>query len=153
MSVWNTVKVYLVEAFWPWFKEYAWPVIRKHLLELIDFLVGILKEKVKSRVSENAESQVHDFEQKASEAERAAMDSLDRNEIEKLKQEAKIWREATERLKKDNAKLQKDLDEVIAKSSKDAVDSIEAIELGLDSNDNNTILSIDGNKKNLPKIE
>ena len=83
MSIWNAVKVFLVEAFWPWFKAYAWPVIRDHLVEIIAFLVSTLKEKIKSKVNENAESQVNDFEMKASEAEKSAMDSLDRDEIEK----------------------------------------------------------------------
>ena len=46
-----------------------------------------------------------------------------------------------------------DLDEITAKSHKDAIDSLEAIELDLETDDNNTILSIGGNEKNLPKIE
>ena len=153
MSIWSSVKVFLIEAFWPWFKAYAWPVIQKHLLEIIVFFVKTLKEKIISGVNETSERQVNDFEKKATDAENLAMDSLDRDEISRLKKEAQIWREAAERLKKDNKKLKKDLDEIFVQAHSDAVETLEAIELNLDTDENSTILSIDGNKSNLPRIE
>ncbi|NJI86306.1 MULTISPECIES: hypothetical protein [Shewanella] len=153
MSIWNTVRVFLVEAFWPWFKEFAWPILREHLADIIMLLAKALKDKIKSKVDENSEIQVKDFEDKASKAEESAMDSVNKDEIEKFKNEARIWREAAERLKQDNAKLQKDLDEITFKMEKTAIDSLEAMELDIAAEDNKTVLSIDGKKTNLPNIE
>ena len=112
-----------------------------------------LTDKTISRVNETSKNRVNDFEKNAISAENSAMDSLDKDEISKLKKEAKIWREAAEILKKDNKKLKKDLDEVFAQAHSDAIETLEAIELDLDTDENNTILSIDGNKSNLPRIE
>ena len=153
MGVWSSVTAVLVKVIWPWFKSYAWPVIQKHLLEIIAFLMKALTDKTISRVNETSKIRAHDFEKNATNAENSAMDSLDKDEISKLKKEAQIWREAAEILKKDNKKLKKDLDEIFAQAHSDAIETLEAIELDLDTDENNTILSIDGNKSNLPRIE
>ncbi|SDK76485.1 hypothetical protein [Microbulbifer yueqingensis] len=153
MSIVNTVREFLVATFWPWFKEYAWPIIKQHLIEIISSLVKIISEKIQGKMAEKASSQVNDFEVQAAKAEQSAMDSLDPNEIKKLKREAQIWREVAERLKKDNAALVKDLAEIAEKSKIDTINSLKNTELDIATEGENAIFTIGGTARSLPLVE
>lgn len=153
MSIWAAVKTFLAEKFWPWFMEYAWPEIKKYLVEILIHLASAIQEKVKNKVSENSDNQVKDFQQKAAEAERSASETVNQEEIDKLKHEAKVWREASERLSKDNIQLQKDIEEITSNLEKTAIDSLDAMKLDITTDDNKTTLAINGDETYLPRVE
>jgi len=153
MSIWATMKTFVAEAFWPWFMEHAWPEIKKHLAEILICLVGAFRDNVKNKVNENSDSQVKDFQQKAAEAEESASEAVGQEEIDKLRHEAKVWREASERLSKDNIQLQKDIEEITSNLEKTAIDSLDAMKLDITTDDNKTTLAINGDETHLPRVE
>jgi predicted nucleic acid-binding Zn-ribbon protein len=153
MSVLSLVKTFLVETFWPWFRAYAWPIIERHLLEIISLVISALVTKIKEKSQEKSSSQIADFEEKAISAEKKAMDSVDRQEIEDLKKEAEIWRVAVNRLKQDKEDLMKEIEVYSNEAKVAAKEALSKIDMEIDANDSGTILSIDGDKNNLPRIE
>jgi len=132
MAVWQWVKEVTVKVFWPWFKEVAWPLIRKHLKGLITFSLDLFKEKFKKWASEQAKKRTKSANQKADEFAQKAKAAQTHEDAEKFRAVAQIWREVAEQLRQENEALKMKLDELSQEVQREALEKTNNLDVDLD---------------------
>lgn len=152
MSVWQWIKEVIVEIFWPWFKEVAWPFIKQHLKELIIFAFELLKEKLKEWASERAKSNTENASQKADEFEKKAESAKTYEEADKFRAIAQVWREVAEQFRQENELLRRKIDEISKDAEEEASAKVDKLNMDLDFSYEKPKFIIGGDSYNLPAL-
>ncbi len=146
------IKEVVVKLFWPWFKEFAWPFIRKHLIELVHFVFDKLIENIKELFLKRTKEQSDTVNQKADEYEKMAESSKTQEEAEKLRAVAQAWREAAEYFRRESEDLKNQLGELIKKAENDVSEKTNDLNIDIDFSNSNPRLLINGTQHNLPSV-
>jgi len=86
----KSFKDVVIQKLWPWFIKYAWPIVKKYVL-------AILQGKARK---------------KAEEAEDKAKSATDKSEANKYRTTAKVWREVAEQFLGGSEELKQSFDEI-----------------------------------------
>jgi len=121
-----------VKVFWSWFKEVAWPFIRKHLKDLIIFVLDLFKEKFKKWASEQVEKRTQSANKKADEFAQKAKSAQTPEDAEKFRALAQVWREVAEQFRQENEALKMKLDEISQEVQREAFEKTNNLDVDLD---------------------
>ncbi len=132
MSIWRWVKEVTVKVFWPWFKDVAWPFIRKHLKDLIIFALDLFKERFKEWASERAKKRTESANQKAEEFEERAKLAESHEDAEKYQAVAQVWREVAEQFRQENEALKRKIEEISQEVQKESFEKADNVSIDLD---------------------
>ena len=103
---------FVAKKLWPWFKEYLWPILREHILELVVLVMSRLKEKFKAWAETRSNERQEQATQKAQEADESARDSATDSEKQKYEAVARVWREVVEQIRVENEALKSKIEEL-----------------------------------------
>jgi len=143
---------FILEKFWPWFKEFAWPYIKEHVEDLISLATGMMKERFKEFFKEKSEARQDEASQKAQEAEKHANDSSNIHEAEKYRALAQVWREVAEKYRRDYEDVKRKLDEVEAEAKMKSAAMVDKMDLDVDFSKEKPVLKIGKEIKYLPTL-
>jgi hypothetical protein len=152
MGIWQWVKEVTVKVFWPWFKEFAWPLIRQHMKELILFALELFKEKFKKWASEKAQKNTENANQKAEEFEQRANSCKKDEEADKFRAVAQVWREVAEQFRQENESLKNKIDELSKEVKEEVFTKADSLEIDLDFSNKKPKLLIGNTIYNLPQL-
>ena len=152
MSIFNTITKFVVKQFWPWFKEFVWPLLKEHVIELIVVFLKRFKSEIRDWVSGRSERRSTEAEEKAAAAENKAKATSDVNEAERLRATAQVWREVAEQLRRDNDELKAKIDEVEAEAKAAAEGTVQEMDFDLDFTEAKPVLLLDKNRHKLPEL-
>lgn len=150
MGLLDGIKRFLVEMFWPWFRKYAWPFIKRHFLEIIDFIIDFFKAKVKEYVSKKSQAREFDASQKADEAEQNAREANDPSEAEKYRAIAQIWREVAENYRRDYEDLKHKMEAMAAEAKQKAKETVKDSDVKAEFSNTDATLIIGDKSIKLP---
>lgn len=142
MGILGYLKKVFVRKFWPWFKKFIWPIILKHIKEIIEFLTARFKEKLKKWASEEAEKKSKTAHEKAEEFEQKAKSAGTNEEAEKYKAIAEVWREVVEQYRRENEELKRKIDELSQEVRKEAFDKADNLDIDIDFSGKKPILNL-----------
>jgi hypothetical protein len=152
MSIWSKFVKFIVKTFWPWFKEFVWPFVKEHVVEIINWIITVFKNKIKEKVNEQSAKRENDANKKAEEAEQKADQSSNTGDAEKYKAVAQVWREVAEQFRADNEELRKKLDDLEAEAQAASKDIVENTDFDIDFSGKQPILKIGEVKIDLPAL-
>ena len=152
MGILRWVKEVTVKVFWPWFKEVAWPFVRKHLKDLITLALEMFKERFKIWASEQAKEKEEKSNQKAEDFEQKANASDNDEEAEKFRAIAQVWREVAEQFRQENESLRMKIDELSSEVKEQAFRKADSLEIDLDFSGEIPNLSIGDSIYNLRQL-
>lgn len=152
MNIWQWVKKVIVEIFWPWFKEFAWPIIKKAIEDLVIYIVGIIIEKIKKWTSERAENNTENANQKADEFDKKAESAKTHEEADKFKAVAQVWREVAEQFRQENELLKREIDDISKNAEKEASVKVDELNIDLDFSHEKPKVLIGDDSYNLPAL-
>ena len=110
----------MIKLFWTVFIQNLWPLLWPIFRDLMTDVVQDLATWIKKIMSERFDSRFSEQQQRAddraSSAERRSEETSSEEERSQAAAEAKAWREIAEELRKDNAALKQELEDVIRRS-------------------------------------
>ena len=154
MSIWQWVKKLIVEIFWPWFKEFVWPIIKKAIEELISYIIGTV-EKIKKWTSEKAKNNAENANKKADEFDKMAEFAKTHEaheEADKFRAVAQVWREVAEQFRQENELLKREIDDISKTAKKEVSEKVDNLNIDLDFSHEKPKFMIGGNSYNLPAL-
>jgi len=101
-----------VDKIWP----LLWPIVQDLMVKVAQDLAAWIKKAVSEKVDSSAADQEQRASDRATSAEKRAQNATTNDERLKAYAEAQAWKEIAEELKKDNAALKQQLDDIIARS-------------------------------------
>lgn len=121
MSVKEKIVNIALEKLWPWFTEYVWPILLRHLLGLIDSAFSGFAQRVKDTFGENSKKRAGEAKAKAADAETKAQNSdPGSKDYHTYKAESEVWRKIAEQYESDIKMLKEKVDE-LERTSKENV--------------------------------
>ncbi len=153
MSILSKISKWLVKVFWPWFTKHAWPFIKEHVSELIDLLLGTLKDQVKDYAAKRSERRESEAAERARDAEKRAESADSHPEKEKWEAVAGVWREVANTFRDENDALKNRLEEVIAETKANAKEAVDSIALAADFSGDHALLTVGDQVHKLPSLK
>lgn len=152
MGIWQWVKEITVKTFLPWFKEFVWPIIKKHFEEMVASLINKFRDVLMQWIEEWTRRKEDRAYQRADEFEQKAKTAEPNHEKEKYQAMAKVWREIAEQFRQENEDLIKKIDEITMEVKEDSNRRTSNLELDFDFSDQTPVLLIGGKGIDLPAL-
>lgn len=142
---------FLAEKMWPWFKNYIWPLLREHTVELFAWVMAKLKDRFKEWAESRSKDRVDQAQNKVRESEKAARNAPSNAEREKHEAVAQVWREVAEQFRQDNEELRLKLDELTSEATKDFSQDLQDSTPDFDSSRSAPALLLGNKRLELPE--
>lgn len=152
MSIWSEILKFVVKKFWPWFKQFVWPIIKEHIMEFVSFVIQKLIEIAKDMFSEKTSSRQQEAQSKAEEAESKASDATNDAEAEKYQAVAKVWREVAEQFRRDNEELKRKLEEAGNMAENVSAQMVDEMDLDVDFSKEKPVMKLSKRTTELPAL-
>lgn len=146
----STVMKFIAEKLWPWFKNYIWPLLREHVIEIFNWCIAKLKERFKEWTDNRSTNRTEQAVSKAEEAERASQEAETSADREKYAAVAQVWREVAEQFRQDNEELRAKLDELTAGAEAEFADNISKCDPAIDTSKSAPALMLSNQRLELP---
>jgi hypothetical protein len=141
-----------LKIFWPWFKKFAWPIIRKNIEYFIIWFSDLFKKETKKWFSHQMKENEEKAKQKAEEFENKSNHSKNEAEAEKLQSIAQVWREVAEQFRQENETLERKIDELSRELKEETFKKADSLEFDLVFSDEKPALSIGGSTYRLTQL-
>ena len=152
MSISSALKTFLAKRFWPWLKEFVWPILIKHILDIISVIFSKLSETIKKWFYKSADKRASNASKNAEEAEVRAKQAKTSEETEKYKIVAQVWREVAEQIRVENEALRQQLDDILTQAGAEAKSMVSDLDINIDFSSENPTLDVGSTSTELPKL-
>jgi valyl-tRNA synthetase len=143
---------FFAEKLWPWFKDYIWPHLREHLLEMVSWTFSRLKEKIKEYLEERSSQRQEEATQRALKAEESARNATNDAERQKHEALASVWREVAEQFREENELLKTKVQELTSAAELELVESARKNAPNVDTSSDTPVLVIGEKRTSLPPL-
>lgn len=128
-SLLKSIQRFIVKRFWPWFIEYAWPLIKEEVIIIFAQVLNFIRRSLEDYFNNRNETQQKNMKEQAEEAERQAETALDEVEAAKWRGKAEAYREQAITLQEENEQLRRKIEQIMREGIDNARSDIENINI------------------------